>query len=100
VLVAALGKSPPPASTTPPLRLATRTVPTFPIEAVRAGVSSGRVVARLTIEADGRVSATEILSSTPLGYFERESRRALANWRYEPPGQTTSADVELVFKHE
>jgi hypothetical protein len=35
-----------------------------------------------------------------MGYFERESRRALASWRYEPPGQATSADVELVFNLE
>jgi len=97
VLVAALGKTAPPQSTTPPLRVANRTVPIFPVEAMRAGIQSGRVVARLTIEADGRVSAAQIISSTPIGYFERESRRALAMWRYEPPGQATSADVELIF---
>ena len=97
MLVAALGKTAPPQSTTPPLRVANRTVPIFPVEAMRAGIQSGRVVARLTIEADGRVSAAQIISSTPIGYFERESRRALAMWRYEPPGQATSADVELIF---
>lgn len=102
VLVAALGKSapPPPPSVVPPLRVSKRTVPVFPIEAVRDGVQTGRVVARLTIESDGRVSAMQILSATPIGYFERESRRALATWRYEPPGEVTFADVELVFNRE
>jgi protein TonB len=101
VLVAALGKSaPPPPSTIAPLKVTNRTIPTFPAEAVRAGIQSGRVVARLTIEADGRVSGAQIISSTPMGYFERESRRALATWRYEPPGQITSADVELLFNRE
>jgi protein TonB len=100
VLVAALGKSAPPQSTTPPLRVARRTVPVFPVEAMRAGIQNGRVVARLTIEADGRVSAAQIINSNPIGYFERESRRALATWRYDPPGQPTSADVELIFTRE
>lgn len=100
VLVAALGTPAPPTSINAPLRVANRTVPAFPIEAVRAGIQSGRVVARLTIEADGRVSAAQILSATPMGYFERESRRAFVTWRYEPPGRATSADVELVFNRE
>jgi periplasmic protein TonB len=101
VLVAALGKTaPPPQSAVAPLKVANRTIPIFPAEAIRAGIQSGRVVARLTIEADGRVSAAQIVSSTPMGYFERESRRALATWRYEPPGQATSTDVELLFNRE
>jgi protein TonB len=102
VLLAALGKAaPPPApAITPQLRVTNRKVPNFPIEAIRAGIQNGRVVARLTIEADGRVSATQIISASPIGYFERESRRALATWRYEPPGQATTADIELDFTRE
>jgi protein TonB len=83
-----------------PLRIAYRNVPVFPGEAIRAGIRSGRVVARLTIDADGRVTGTQVLSATPPGYFERESRRALATWRYDPPGQATTTDVELVFTRE
>jgi protein TonB len=100
VLVAALGANAPVPSTFAPLRVITRTVPAFPQEALRDGIRQGRVVARLTIEADGRVSGAQIISAAPLGYFERESRRALATWRYEPPGSATSADVELVFNRE
>lgn len=83
-----------------PLRVVNRTIPDFPGEAIRAGVRSGRVVARLSIDADGRVTATQVLSATPTGFFERESRRALSTWRYEPPGQPTTTDVELVFTRE
>jgi len=100
VLMAALGIPPAPPAVTAPLRATNRTVPVFPPEAIRAGIQNGRVVARLTIEADGRVSSAQIISATPSGYFERESRRAVATWRYEPPGQATSTDVELVFNRE
>ena len=100
VLMAALGIPSPPPAITAPLRVSSRTVPVFPPEAIRAGIQNGRVVARLTIEADGRVSSATIISATPTGYFERESRRAVTTWRYEPPGQATSADVELVFNRE
>jgi len=102
VLVAALGKAAPAPTPpiTPQLRIMNRTVPNFPVEAIRAGIQNGRVVARLTIEADGRVSAMQIISASPIGYFERESRRALATWRYEPPGRTTTAEIELAFTRE
>lgn len=101
VLVAALGNAAaPPPVVNAPLRVTNRTVPAFPIEAMRAGIPNGRVVARLTIEPDGRVSSAQILSASPSGYFERESRRALVTWRYEPPGRVASADVELVFNRE
>jgi len=100
VLVAALGNAAPAPSITAPLKVTNRTVPVFPPEAIRAGIQSGRIVARLTIEADGRVSGAQILSASPSGFFERESRRALSSWRYEPPGRETSTDVELVYTRE
>jgi len=100
VLVAALGNSAPAPSIVAPLKVTNRALPVFPPEAIRAGVQAGRVVARVTIQADGRVSGAQILSASPAGFFERESRRALATWRYEPPGRETTADVELVFNRE
>jgi len=100
VLVAALGNTGPAPSIVAPLKVTNRALPVFPPEAIRAGVQAGRVVARVTIQADGRVSGAQILSASPAGFFERESRRALATWRYEPPGRETTADVELVFNRE
>ncbi len=90
----------PPPQVAPSLRIVNRTVPEFPGEAIRAGVQSGRVVARLTIDADGRVTGTQLLSASPTGFFERESRRALSTWRYEPTGRQMTTDVELVFTRE
>jgi len=100
VLVAALGNAAPAPSIVAPLKVTNRALPVFPPEAIRAGVQAGRVVARVTIQADGHVSGAQILSASPAGFFERESRRALAGWRYEPPGRETTADVELVFNRE
>jgi protein TonB len=101
--VAPVRIDPDPSTTTAaaaPLKIASRTVPQFPGEAIRAGVRSGRVVARLSIDADGRVTQTQVLSATPGGLFERETGRALSTWRYEPPGQATTTDVELIFTRE
>lgn len=89
-----------PPSVQAPLRTVRRTVPVFPQEAIKAGIKTGRVTARVTIEADGRVSASQIVSATPAGFFERESQRALGTWRYDAPGRVTSTDVELVFARE
>ena len=92
----------PPASpsTVVPPRAIHRTVPAFPGEAIKAGIKSGRVLARVTIDADGRVTESQILSARPPGYFERESQRALTSWRYEPSGRPISADVELLFARD
>jgi protein TonB len=83
-----------------PLRPLEREAPRFPAEALRSGVDSGRVIAQLTIGADGRVTDVQIVSSSPPGIFERESRRALFAWRYEPPGRIVTTRVELVFRTE
>lgn len=86
-------------SVTPP-RTISRSVPLFPDEAIKAGIKTGRVLARVSIDAEGRVTESQILSARPPGYFERESQRALAAWRYAPPGRAISTDVELNFARE
>jgi protein TonB len=102
-LVAARAEPPARASVpnvTPPLRPRERPAPRFPVEALRAGVDGGRVTAQLTVGADGRVTDVQVVSSSPPGVFERESRRALFAWRYEPPGRIVTTRVELVFRTE
>lgn len=84
-----------------PPRAIRRTVPIFPGEAIKAGIKTGRVLARVTIDAEGRVTESQILSARPPGYsFERESQRALTAWRYEAAGRPISTDVELLFSRE
>lgn len=89
----------PPPAVVPP-RAVLRTVPVFPGEAIKAGIKTGRVLARVTIDGNGRVTDSEIVSALPPGYFERASQRALSSWRYEPSGRSASAEVELLFARE
>jgi protein TonB len=100
VAMARVDAAPAPPPTVVPPRAIRRAVPVFPGEAIKAGIKTGRVLARVTIDADGRVTESQILSARPPGYFERESQRALTSWRYEPSGRSTSADVELLFARD
>jgi len=55
--------------------------PEFPVEAGDLGIRHGKVLARLTIAADGRVRGVNIVSAEPAGVFERSVRRAALRWR-------------------
>ena len=100
VAMARVDAPPAPPSTVVPPRAIRRTLPVFPSEAIKAGIKTGRVLARVTIDADGRVTESQILSASPRGYFERESQSALTSWRYEPSGRSIFADVELLFARD
>ncbi|MCS7101850.1 MAG: TonB family protein [Burkholderiaceae bacterium] len=82
------------------LRVLRRAEPVFPPEALREGVRGGRVLAQVAINADGSVGAVDIVEAEPRRVFERAVRRALAHWRYEPPGEPRSARVEFVFRSD
>jgi TonB family protein len=72
--------------------------PPYPREALRAG-TSGRVVVRYTIGADGRVINVEIVSSQPRGLFDRSVSRTVKRWLFEAPGapvtQTETFDFQM-----
>ena len=74
--------------------------PEFPREAVQASVSSGAVKARMSIEADGKVSAVEIIESQPRKVFDRAVKSALMDWRFEASGEKQTHEVKLVFSNE
>ena len=74
--------------------------PAFPAEAARDGIERGRVLARLHVGADGRVSQVDIVESVPRRRFDRAVRHAAEQWRYAPPGQPRTADVEFVFRRD
>jgi len=61
--------------------------PGFPQRARNDDVEQGRVLARLYLEADGRVRSVQIIEATPRGYFETETRLAALQWRCLPSGQ-------------
>jgi protein TonB len=73
--------------------------PDFPREAAQKGISTGVVKAKLTIEADGKVSDVEIVEAEPKRVFDRAVKQALMDWKFEP-GEKTTHEVKLVFKNE
>lgn len=65
----------------------------------------GKVVARLSIRADGTVSDVEVLSSEPAGIFDRAAVRAMYRYRFSPKmeggvavAQTATQTVEFRLK--
>ena len=73
--------------------------PEFPTEATKKGISTGSVKAKLTIEADGKVSDVEIVEAEPKRVFDRAVKSALMEWKFEP-GEKGTHEVKLVFKNE
>ncbi|HEV6964037.1 MULTISPECIES: energy transducer TonB [Roseateles] len=73
--------------------------PDFPREAAQKGISTGVVKAKLTIEADGKVSDVEIVEAEPKRVFDRAVKSALMEWKFEP-GEKATHEVKLVFKNE
>ncbi len=81
-------------------KLIKKVPPEFPAEASRKSISSGSVTAKISIEADGKVSHVEIVEAAPKRVFDRAVTDALMDWRYEASGEKQSAEVKLVFKNE
>jgi len=71
--------------------------PSYPREAIRNGVSKGRVVARLQIDEKGNVTSVEIVSSNPPHVFDRAVRDALQDWKFKPEGEKYVGEVEINF---
>jgi protein TonB len=75
--------------------------PDFPSRARKDDIEQGRVLARLNLDAQGRVSDVTILEASPGGYFEAASREAALQWRCLPSGQAgDSVRVPFVFAVE
>jgi protein TonB len=71
--------------------------PTYPREAIRAGVAKGRVVARLQIDEKGNVTEVNITSSDPPRVFDKVVRAALENWKFKAEGEKYVGEVEINF---
>jgi protein TonB len=83
-----------------PRRVLAQPRPAFPRDALRDGFAEGRVVADLSVAADGRVTDVVIRSSSPSRSFARAAQQALRDWRYEPAAVASTVQVELVFRAE
>lgn len=75
----------------------TRIEPQFPHEAASAGVETGHVRARMTVDASGEVSRVEILDATPRRLFERVVIRALSQWKFAPGADRRSMEIDIDF---
>ena len=74
-----------------------RVEPKWPREALQENVS-GAVRARLTIDAQGRVTDVVVLRAYPRRLFERPVVEALSQWRYNEGAAGRSAESEITFQ--
>jgi periplasmic protein TonB len=85
-----------------------RVQPQYPVKALRRNIE-GYVVLSFTIDANGRPKDINVVDAKPKHIFEREARRALRRWKYQPkhvagqgvdqPGQHITIQFTL-DKHE
>ena len=71
--------------------------PSYPREAIRAGVAKGRVVARLQIDEKGNVTEVNITVSDPPRVFDKVVRAALEGWKFKAEGERYVGEVEINF---
>ena len=71
--------------------------PSYPKDAIRAGHSKGRVVARLQIDEKGNVVEVNIVSSEPPRVFDKVVRAALEGWKFKAEGERYVGEVEINF---
>ena len=80
------------------LRPVHKVEPEFPSEAVKAGAQRGKVTARMTLDASGRVTFVEIVEALPRRLFDRAVVRALSDWRYAEGSAGRVVEIEIAFK--
>ena len=82
----------------PALTVISREPPEFPRDAIRAGIESGRVRARLSINAAGGVSEVVIVEARPVRVFNRAVTEALLRWKFNPGTDGRTFETEINFK--
>ncbi len=75
-----------------------REQPEFPKEAMRKGVESATVLARMTINAAGTVTAVTILQAQPVRLFDSSVKSSLSRWKFNPGADGRSYETEVSFK--
>src|SRR5881394_1480608 len=98
VLCAALAGLPAASLANTEIRPVYRVDPEFPGEALKAGALKGKVTARMTLDAAGKVTNVEIVDALPRRLFDRAVQRALADWRYAEGAAGRIVEVEIAFK--
>ena len=71
--------------------------PTYPREAIKAGVAKGHVVVRLQIDEKGNVIDVNFVKSDPPRVFDRVVAQAVKDWKFHAEGEKYVAEVEFNF---
>ena len=87
-----------PASEPAAPRLLSRVEPEFPAEAVRAGIDTGTVLAKLTLDGGGNVTQVEIVNANPRRVFDRSVARALSRWKFNEGSAGRTVESEIAFR--
>ena len=88
----------PPKEVASTLTVVSREQPQFPKEAARSGVESGRVRAKMVIDAAGGVSSVVIVEAAPSRVFDRSVSQALSRWKFNPGAEGRTYETEINFK--
>ncbi len=74
-----------------------RKEPTFPSQAAKNGVS-GYVKLTFLIDKQGKVKATDVVESNPVGVFDKAALKAIEMWQYPKQPKARVASVQLDFR--
>jgi protein TonB len=78
--------------------LVDRVEPKFPPQAIRAGIDSGSVTVKFTVETDGSVSNVVVTDAKPRrGVFDDAALRAVTKWRFKPIAAPRETSVIVAF---
>ena len=88
----------PPKEVASAVTVISREQPDFPREAMRAGIESGIVRARVVINAAGGVASVVILEAKPARVFDRSVTQALQRWKFNPGTEGRTYETEINFK--
>ncbi|WP_374353211.1 energy transducer TonB [Chitinimonas sp.] len=72
--------------------------PDFPSEAVRNGIESGVVKARMTVDEKGQVVRVEVVDAKPKQVFDKAVVAALSKWRFNPAASRFVVETEIDFR--
>ncbi len=82
----------------PIVSVVSREQPTFPRDALRSGIETGSVRARLTINASGDVTNVAIVQAQPARVFDRAVQQALVRWKFNAGTEGRTFETEIAFK--
>ncbi len=74
-----------------------RVDPEFPREALSAGADTGKVKARMTIDATGEVTRVEIIEANPRRLFDRAVVKTLSQWKFAPGNDGRTMEIDVNF---